>query len=82
MKRLIVLILILLSFFFSCQNKEKEETLIDRAETLSVNYPDSAYILLDSIVMPEIMSDKLLARWCMLYARIANKLFKDMPYVS
>lgn len=68
MKRLIVLILILLSFFFSCQNKEKEETLIDRAETLSVNYPDSAYILLDSIVMPEIMSDKLLARWCMLHA--------------
>lgn len=82
MKRLIILLLTLFSVFFSCQNNREEKALIDRAETLLVSNPDSAYILLNSIVVPDIMNDKLLARWCMLSGRVSDKLFKDMPYAS
>lgn len=82
MKRLIVLMLAVFSFFLSCQSNREEKALIDRAEGLTVSNPDSAYIILNSIAVPEMMSDKQLARWCMLSGRVSDKLFKDMPYVS
>lgn len=82
MKRRSILFFILCSLFFSCQEQSKERLLIDRAEALAVSYPDSARMLLDNIAVPEILSDKQLARWCMLSGKVADKLFKDMPYVS
>ena len=44
--------------------------------------PDSSLILLDSIAVPDNLSDKLLARWCMLYGRVADTLYTDLPYVQ
>lgn len=82
MKRRSILFFILCSLFFSCQEQSKERLLIDRAEALAVSHPDSARMLLDNIAVPEILSDKQLARWCMLSGKVADKLFKDMPYVS
>jgi len=44
--------------------------------------PDSSLILLDSIAVPDNLSDKLLARWCMLYGRVADTLYTDLPYIQ
>ena len=32
--------------------------------------------------MPDNLSDKLLARWCMLSGKVADTLYTDLPYVQ
>lgn len=82
MKNIFYLSLILITFFTSCRDESTERQLINEAEAILQQNPDSAYMLLDSITMADNLSDKLLARWCMLYGKAADKLYKDMPYVS
>ena len=59
-----------------------EMCIRDSAESLLKSDPDSSLILLDSIAVPDNLSDKLLARWCMLYGRVADTLYTDLPYVQ
>lgn len=66
----------------SCRNESTARQLIEQAEQVATNNPDSAYLLLDSVSLPDDLSDKWLARWCMLSGQTADKLLKDMPYVS
>lgn len=66
----------------SCRNESTARQLIEQAEQVATNNPDSAYLLLDSVSLPDDLSDKWLARWCMLSGQTAGKLLKDMPYVS
>lgn len=82
MKNIFYLSLILITFFTSCRDESTERQLINEAEAILQQKPDSAYMLLDSITMADNLSDKLLARWCMLYGKAADKVYKDMPYVS
>lgn len=82
MKNILCLLFFSIIFFTSCQNELTERQLINKAETLLEIKPDSAYLLLDSITMADNLGDKLLARWCMLYGKAADKVVKDMPYVS
>lgn len=82
MKNIFCLSLILITFFTSCRDESIERQLINEAEAILQQKPDSAYMLLDSITMADNLSDKLLARWCMLYGKAADKVYKDMPYVS
>lgn len=79
---MIYLVVLLTVFFTGCRNEIKEQQLIDHAETLLEINPDSTYLLLVNITMADNLSDKLLARWCMLYGKAADKVVKDMPYVS
>lgn len=65
-----------------CQNESEEIRLINQAERLFDAYPDSVIITLDSIPLPEEMSPRLVARWCMLYARAADKIEDEMPYTN
>lgn len=81
MKCAALLIMIVFPFFLSCSPKRKEEHLMDQAEILLPVNPDSAYLVLNGIAVPDMMNNKLLARWCMLYAQAADQLVKDMPYI-
>lgn len=65
-----------------CQNESEEIRLINQAEHLFDAYPDSVITTLDSIPLPEEMSPRLVARWCMLYARAADKIEDEMPYTN
>ena len=65
-----------------CQNESEEIRLINQAERLFDAYPDSVITTLDSIPLPEEMSPRLIARWCMLYARAADKIEDEMPYTN
>jgi tetratricopeptide (TPR) repeat protein len=83
MRHLLILISLLSTLsFIGCRDESDATYLIDRAESLLKSDPDSSLILLDSIAVPDNLSDKLLARWCMLYGRVADTLYTDLPYVQ
>ncbi len=67
--------------FIGCKDESEAAYLVDRAELLLRQDPDSSRILLDSISVPDKLSDKLLARWCMLCGKVADTLYTDLPYV-
>ena len=83
MRHLLVLISLLSTLsFIGCRDESDAIYLIDRAESLLKSDPDSSHILLDSIAVPDNLSDKLLARWCMLSGKVADTLYTDLPYVQ
>lgn len=83
MGHLLILISLLSTLsFIGCRDESDATYLIDRAESLLKSDPDSSLILLDSIAVPDNLSDKLLARWCMLYGRVADTLYTDLPYIQ
>lgn len=83
MRHLLILISLLSTLLFiGCRDESDAIYLIDRAESLLKSDPDSSHILLDSIAVPDNLSDKLLARWCMLSGKVADTLYTDLPYVQ
>ena len=83
MRHLLILISLLSTLsFIGCRDESDAIYLIDRAESLLKSDPDSSHILLDSISVPDNLSDKLLARWCMLSGKVADTLYTDLPYVQ
>ena len=83
MRHLLILISLLSTLsFIGCRDESDATYLIDRAESLLKSDPDSSLILLDSIAVPDNLSDKLLARWCMFYGRVADTLYTDLPYIQ
>lgn len=82
MRYLLILISLVTTLsFIGCKDESAAAYLINRAESLLKSDPDSSLVLLDSIAIPDNLSDKLLARWCMLYGRVADTLYTDLPYV-
>lgn len=77
-----ILITFIALLVVGCQNETGETRLMDQAERLFDAYPDSSITVLDSIPLPEEMSPRLVARWCMLYARAADKIEDEMPYTN
>lgn len=83
MRHLLILISLLSTLsFIGCRDESDAIYLIDRAESLLKSDPDSSHILLDSIAVPDNLSDKLLSRWCMLSGKVADTLYTDLPYVQ
>lgn len=83
MRHLLILISLLSTLsFIGCRDESDAIYLIDRAESLLKSDPDSSHILLDSIAVPDNLSDKLLTRWCMLSGKVADTLYTDLPYVQ
>ena len=83
MRHLLILISLLSTLsFIGCRDESDAIYLIDRAESLLKSDPDSSHILLDSIAVPDNLSDKLLARWCMLSGKVAGTVYTDLPYVQ
>lgn len=83
MRHLLILISLLSTLsFIGCRDESDAIYLIDRAESLLKSDPDSSLILLDRIAVPDNLSDKLLARWCMLSGKVADTLYTDLPYVQ
>ena len=72
-------ILLLLGSLVGCADEWRESSLIDRAELLFALCPDSSLVLLDSVSLPEELDDRSLVRWCMLYGRVADTLYVDLP---
>lgn len=80
MKNIFILLTLLLSLS-GCGDDKASIQLIDRAEALLPTHPDSATLLLDSIPMPDDLSEAQLARWCMLYGEASDATSGKMAYV-
>lgn len=82
MKSLLSIFIIQIFFYTGCISNKKEHHIINQAEALMKTNPDSTYLLLESIIMPDKLNDRLFAHWCMLSGEVADNLHKDMPYTS
>ena len=78
----ILLFAFLSILFFSCGENQAVTEQMNRAETLLASNPDSAYAILENIELPDELNERQFARWCMLYCRAADKLYKDMLYTE
>lgn len=74
--------MICIFIFTTCLDDTKNKSVIDHAKVFLKSNPDSAYFLLNNIINPTNLNDKLFAEWCMLLANASNDLHKDMPYIS
>ncbi|WP_103982919.1 tetratricopeptide repeat protein [Parabacteroides chinchillae] len=77
-----ILLLTLLLFSAGCKDETAAKKIIIQAESLYKSDPDSAYALLNTIELPDLLSEKLLARWCMIYGQVADTLGEEMPYTT
>ncbi len=68
--------------FFSCRENREATEQMDRAETLLVSNPDSAYTILEGIELPDKLNERQFARWCMLFCKAADKTSNDMAYTE
>lgn len=75
-----LLIALLFFSFGACRQESKEQLLLNQAEQIWKSEPESALALLDSISLPEELSEPLAVQWSMLYARIADSLHTRLPY--
>lgn len=83
MKRIYCFFVLGLCLLYACSGNRQVTEQLDRAEALlEAAHPDSAWALLDSLDTPDRWSDRPFARWCMLYCRTADKLYKDMLYTE
>lgn len=83
MKRIYCFFVLGLCLLCACSGNRQATEQLDRAEALlEAAHPDSAWALLDSLDTPDRWSERPFARWCMLYCRAADKLYKDMLYTE
>lgn len=80
MKSILTITFIFLFFCFACKENSHGHFLVNQVENLVETNPDSAYSLLNNVVIPDRLDDDLFAYWCLLLGRVANDLHKDMPY--
>lgn len=66
-------------FLLSCANERKEE-LLDEADALAVEHPDSALLKLGEIEKPEKMTGELQARYAIVMTKALN--IKGVPFKS
>ena len=59
--------------FFSCSQTNQQRPILERAEKVMSEHPDSALFLLEQIVTPEKMSERDYATWCLLITEARDK---------
>lgn len=81
MKSTFTITLILILLCCACRNNT-DNHFVNQAEILIETNPDSAYLLLNSIPIPDELDDELFAHWCLLLGKASDNLHKDMPNAS
>ena len=74
----IVLMLIMSSFFLGCQRQYLVEEKLLQAETVMNEHPDSALNLLKGIAQPELQTQAHHARYALLYSQALDKNYIDL----
>lgn len=60
--------------FSSCRKEEFSHSWLETAEELLQSNPDSAFVILDEVAMPDNLEDEEFVRWCMLSGKVHDKL--------
>ena len=72
------------ALFAACNPYERDikhwEQLVEQAERIELSAPSAAYLLLDSIKYPSLLSDKWVTRYCVLACRLADSIATPLPY--
>lgn len=73
MKRLNDWLLVLSLLLTSCHNEIRNHSLLDRADSLMLEYPDSALLLLEDIGVEELTTLDCRARYALLLTQAKDK---------
>lgn len=60
--------------FSSCRKEEFSHSWLETAEELLQSNPDSAFVILDEVPMPDNLEDEEFVRWCMLSGKVHDEL--------
>lgn len=72
-KQILKVNLFIFTIFFSCNQPNLQQSILEQSEKLMSEHPDSALSLLTHIVTPEEMSEHDYATWCLLITRARDK---------
>lgn len=71
-------VILLLSVFLCCNDKDPQQMQFEKMGSLLKNCPDSAYVLLDSLLSSDDLSDASFAKSCLLISESADLLHKEL----
>ena len=63
--------------FFACQPHPSMKPLLEKADSLLLSNPDSAFLMLDTVVDPEIFPKDKYAEWCLLLTQAEDKSCRE-----
>lgn len=73
------------ALFAACNPYERDikhwEQLVEQAERIELSAPSAAYLLLDSVEYPVLMSKEWLVRYCQVACRLADSIHTPLPYL-
>lgn len=76
MKNLILYILLLFAAL-ACQQPQSIRPLLEKADSLLVSHPDSAFLMLDTVANPENYPENEYAEWCLLLTQARDKSYRE-----
>ena len=72
------------ALFAACNPYERDikhwEQLVEQAERIELSAPSAAYLLLDSVEYPVLLSDEWLTRYCVLVCQLADSIHVPLPH--
>lgn len=76
MKNFILYILLLFAAL-ACQQPQSIRPLLEKADSLLVSHPDSAFLMLDTVADPENYPENEYAEWCLLLTQARDKSYRE-----
>ena len=76
MKNFILYILLLFAAL-ACQQPQSIRPLLEKADSLLVSHPDSAFLMLDTVANPENYPENEYAEWCLLLTQARDKSYRE-----
>ena len=65
--------LLVFIIFFSCHQVSQQHPILEQAEKVMSEHPDSALFLLEQVATPEKMPERDYATWCLLITEARDK---------
>ena len=73
----IIFYIFLLFIALACQPQQSIRPLLEKADSLLVSYPDSAFLMLDTVANPENYPENEYAEWCLLLTQARDKSYRE-----
>ena len=64
--------------FFSCHQVSQQHPILEQAEKVMSEHPDSALFLLEQVAAPEKMPERDYATWCLLITEARDRTISNI----
>ena len=73
----IIFYIFLLFIALACQPPQSIRPLLEKADSLLVSHPDSAFLMLDTVSNPDKYAEDEYAEWCLLLTQARDKSYRE-----